>query len=117
MAAQNSWDLLKTELAELRNDQKYEIFRSLLDHLEHLVNQPKDERDRDFARSLLAIIKKLPNEWKQGIDVQTQVESMSVGGTSKKGSDHHRRCNLFVLLIPKKSLGPSIGSVPICVSK
>ena len=79
MAKRNSWTAVKTELARLRNDQRYEFSRPLLDFLEPLVSQPADERDKDFAIGLLTTIKKLQGERRRGADVRTQVENMAGG--------------------------------------
>ena len=66
MAEQDSWISLRTELAHLRTDQQYKIFRPLIDHLESLVKQRADERDRAFSKVMLEIIKKLQLERKRG---------------------------------------------------
>ena len=111
MAKRYSQASLQTELAHLQNDQQYAAFRPLLDHLEHLVNQPKDERDREYARSLLVIIKNLPAEWEQGMDIQTQVENMSGGFIQRIVAEHVQQANRDIVFNDIKNVILDRGSL------
>ena len=79
MAKRDFQTSMQSKLTRLQSDMKYEFLRPLLAHLEPLVNQPKDERDREYAKGLFAAIQQLQAKLEQGGNVHTHIENMFGG--------------------------------------
>jgi len=68
-----SW---QAELEILSKDHSYEPFRPLLEFMKTLSDPggSKDEKNQDLAKGLLAVVKELQGQRKQGIDISTQIQ-------------------------------------------
>jgi len=73
-----SW---QAELEILSKDHSYEPFRPLLEFMKTLSDPggSKDEKNQDLAKGLLAVVKELQGQRKQGIDISTQIQKMAGG--------------------------------------
>lgn len=88
MVKRDYWDSLQKKLDKLRKDKQYEPFLPLLDFLGLRLNAKADDRNRDLAKAVFAVIETLHAENEQSADAQITVEKMSGGFVQRIVAEH-----------------------------
>ena len=93
MGNPDSWDSLQNKLSKLRRDGQKEQFLPLLDFLESRLNAKIDDRDRDLAKAVFALIETPLDENQQGANMQASVGKMSGGYIQSIVAEHVQQAN------------------------